>query len=101
MKKCNINCILDPQSFVFFYKNNLLDLQTLSVTEFCQSMVNKSYLCQGVAFLLVKIVERLTDSERVVVRKKFLAIFGFIFYDPINEAYFWNLGIYMLYSSML
>ena len=39
-----------------FYKNNLLDLQTLSVTEFCQSMVNKSNLCQGVAFLLAKIV---------------------------------------------
>ena len=39
-----------------FYKNNLLDLHTLSVTEFCQSMVSKSYLCQGVAFLLMKIV---------------------------------------------
>ena len=38
------------------YENNLLDLQTLSVTKFCKSMVNKSYHYQGVAFLLAKIV---------------------------------------------
>ena len=45
-----------------FYKNNLLDLQTLSVTEFCQIMVSKSYLCQGVAFLLAKIVMACTSN---------------------------------------
>ena len=39
-----------------FYENNILDLQTLSVTKFCQRIVNKSYHCQGVAFLLAKIV---------------------------------------------
>ena len=56
MKKWVRNWTLDEQPGLFLVKKNLLDLQTLSVTKFCQSMVHKSYHSQSVAFLLAKIV---------------------------------------------
>ena len=42
------------------YANNLVNHQ--SVTKFCYSMVYKSYHCQGVTFLLAKIVDEIVFS---------------------------------------
>ena len=58
MKKWDKNCILDSQPGSFFIRKNLFDLLTLSGTILCQSLVSKPHHSKGVAFLLVKIVER-------------------------------------------
>ena len=85
-KKCVRNCNLDT-AWLVSHEKNLLELQTLSVVKFCQSLVNESYHSQGVALLLTKKVvsvflEKITNSLKSIEIRFF---FDFLKFEQISN----------------